>query len=228
MNFLQFGKRPKDGSRSDPNNYRPISVLPVLSKILERLAHNRLYRFITANDMLTPSQSGFRKGNSTSTCLVDFLQNIYENIEQSRTVGVLFLDLRKAFDTVDHRILVSKLSHLGLSNSTLYWLESYLYGRTQVTSVNNCYSKPGIVECGVPQGSILGPLLFILYVNSLPSVLQESSVYLYADDTAIAVSGNNSDDIVNNLKDELTKANNWLCEHKLSLNLSKTKLMFFV
>ena len=142
-------------------------------------------------------------------------------------MGVLFLDLRKAFDMVDHRVLVSKLSQMGLSNNSLFWIESYLFGRTQVMSVNNNMSKPGKVECGVPQGSILGPLFFILYVNSLPSILDTSSVYLYADDSAIAVSGTDTDAIVEQLKCELVKADIWLKDHKLSLNLSKTKLMFF-
>ena len=124
-------------------------------------------------------------------------------------------------------MLVSKLSQMGLSNDSLYWIESYLHGRTQVTSVNNTVSKPGKLDCGVPQGSILGPLFCILYVNSLPSILDDSSVYLYADDTTIAVSGTDTEVIVETLKGELQKADEWLKDHKLSRNLSKTKLMFF-
>ncbi len=168
----------KEGSKSVPGNYRPISVLPVLSKVLERLAHNRLYDYITDHNVLSPSQSGFRKGNSTSTCLIDFLENLYSNIDKGETVGVLFLDLKKAFDTVNHSILVSKLSHLGISNEALEWIESYLYGRSQVTFVNHTYSAAGHVDCGVPQGSILGPLFFILYVNSLPEVLNNRTLMI--------------------------------------------------
>ncbi len=142
-------------------------------------------------------------------------------------MGVLFLDLKKAFNTVDHRILVSRLSNMGLSPNSLGWVESYLYGRTQHTIVNNHKSSSGNLTCGVPQGSILGPLFFILYVNSLPAVLSQSSVFLYADDTAIAVHGENTDQILNTLNQELQLANTWFAEHKLSLNLKKTWVMFF-
>ena len=146
----------KDGPMSDPCNYCPISVLPVISKVLESLAHIRLYTFITDHGILVPSQSGFRKGHSTSTCLIELMQNLYDNISQGRAVGDLFLDPKKAFDTIDHSILVSKLSHLCLSNNILRWVESYLMGSTQVTVTNNIQSC-GSIECGVLQGSILGP-----------------------------------------------------------------------
>ena len=138
-----------------------------------------------------------------------------------------FLDLKKAFDTVDHRILVSKLSEIGLDEHALQWVESYLYGRTQLTVVNGHKSSTGKIQCGVPQGSILGPLFFILYVNSLPNILHNSKVYLYADDTAIAVRGNNTESIVNCLNEELKHARVWFDKHRLSLNLKKTRVMFF-
>ena len=204
----------KDGSTSDLCNYRPISVLPVISKVLEWLAHNRLYQYMMDHGSLLPSQSGFRKGHSTSTCLVEFMQNLYDNKSKGRAVGVLFLDLKKAFDTMDHTILVSKLSHLGLSNNVLYWVESYLLGRSQVTIVNNVLSACGNLECGVLQGSILGPLFFILYVTSLPDMLPDSNVFLYADDTAIAVSCKNVQHTVNCLNNELSRANDWLQQHE--------------
>ena len=117
---------------------------------------------------------------------------------------------------------MSKLSEVGLGPDSLDWVESYLYGRTQHTIVNNHKSSSGNLVCGVPQGSILGPLFFILYVNSLPGVLRNSSVYLYADDTAIAVQGDNTEEIVAVLNQELLQANTWFTKHKLSLNLKKT------
>ena len=145
-----------------------------------------MYKVITDHGVISPSQLGFRKGYSSSTCLIDFLKNIYDKIDKGGAVGMLFLDLKKAFVTVRHSILVSKLSEICFSHDVLDWVESYLCGRSQITVVNNHRLSPGF-ECGVPQGSILGPLFFILYVNNLPDVLTESSVYLYVDDTAIAV-----------------------------------------
>ncbi len=218
----------KEGSCSDPGNYHPISVLPILSKELERVAHNRLYDFISRNNLLTASQSGFRKGHSTGTCLMDFLQNIYDGVESGCATGELFLDLKKVFDTVNHRILVSTLSKMGLSSDSLDWVDSYLYGRVQHTFVNGYKSLDGQVECGVPQGSILGPLFFILYINNLPTVLTKFSVYLYADDTAIAVRGNNTACIIETLNEELAHASSWFTKHQLSLNMKKTCVMFFV
>ena len=156
-----------------------------------------------------------------------FRMNIYININEGRTVGVLFLDLKKVFDTVNHAILVSKLSQLGISDDVLLWVESYLYGCLQTTYVNGHYSSVGSIDCWVSQGSILGLLFFILYVNSLPDSLVESRVYLYADDTAIAVSGNSTHRIIETLSSELQIANNWFRDHLLSLNLQKTKVMFF-
>ena len=121
------------------------------------------------------------------TCLIDFLANIYTNINKGVHCGVLFLDLKKAFDTVDHSILISKLRTHGVKSATCKWLTSYLCGRLQVTRVGRETSEPMRVDCGVPQGSILGPLLFTIYVNDLPSAVSNSKIKLYADDTALTV-----------------------------------------
>ncbi len=140
--------------------------------------------------------------------------------------GVVFLDLKKAFDTVDHNILCCKLSSLRLSNSCTAWFEKYLSGRTQVTKVGNHVSDPGQVSCGVPQGSILGPLLFIIYINSLPNVIENCETFLYANDTAIISTGSTEAEIMNNLSNAMRSAANWLDDNKLSLNIGKTKCMF--
>ncbi len=140
--------------------------------------------------------------------------------------GVLFLDLRKAFDTVDHHILLCRLEEIGLGQSYVEYVKAYLGGRTQVTRVNNAISNPCPVECGVPQGSILGPLLFIVYINSLTSVMPlDVKTYLYADDTALVVNGTDVEEISANLHEALHYAGNWFTDHCLSLNLSKTKVM---
>ena len=148
------------------------------------MVHNRVYDYVSNANLLNDHQSGFRKRYSTGTCLVEFLDVIYNNIQEGRLSGVLFLDLKKAFDTVDHDVVISILSKLNMSNSVLQWFISYLSPRHQITRVEGIDSLYGNVVCGVPQGSILGPLLFVLYINQLPTVLS-SDCFLYADDTAI-------------------------------------------
>ena len=208
------------------NNYRPISVLPILSKVFERIIHNRLYDYVSNANLLNSRQSGFRKRHSTGTCLIEFLDVIYDNIHEGRLSGVLFLDLKKAFDTVDHGVVISTLSKLNMSPAVLKWFESYLTPRLQITRVNGKDSNSLNIVCGVPQGSILGPLLFVLYINRLPSVIN-SDCFLYADDTAIVCTGNTVEDIIARMTDELSAAAAWLSDHKLTLNLKKTKAMFF-
>ncbi len=193
---------------------------------MERVIHDRLYGYLDECQMLSSSQSGFRKSHSTTTCLSDFLNEVYSNIDEGRLSGVAFLDLKKAFDTVDHKILLSKLSDLNISYRTIRWFDSYLGSRTQVTRIGNVTSEPGSLSCGVPQGSILGPLLFITYINSLPEALDGFNTFLYADDTAILTTGDSPEAIATNLNEALSKASDWMTMNKLSLNVSKTKCMF--
>ena len=156
------------------------------------MTHTQLYSYLTDNNLLTPHQSGFRKGFSTGTCLISFLDEIFTNIDTSR---VLFVDLRKAFDTVDHGILLRKLHSDGLKYPAISWFKSYLSNRYQITKMNNCMSTPCEVNCGVPQCSILGPLLFTLYVNDLPSQVRNGTCFPCTDHMAITVSGLDSEEI---------------------------------
>ena len=156
----------KKDDKSNPNNYRPISVLPAVGKVFERIIYNQLYSYLSRNKLLTKHQSGFRSLHSTVTALLDATNEWYFNIDQGNTNVVVFLDLAKAFDTVSHEILLNKLELYGISGPTLDWFKSYLSNRDQVCVVQGYTSEPRKISCGVPQGSILGPLLFLIYIKA--------------------------------------------------------------
>ena len=159
----------KTGEKAETSNYRPISVLPCFSKILERIMYNRVYNFITKNNLLYEKQFGFQAKHSTDHAILELSNEIYQNFSDNKfTLGV-FIDLSKAFDTVNHDILLKKLTFYGINNLYLTWFKSYLSGRTQYIQYDNSKTEMVNISCGVPQGSILGPLLFLIYVNDLKS-----------------------------------------------------------
>ena len=217
----------KDGDKDEPANYRPISILPAISKILERLIHSQLYDHIDTNGLLSDAQFGFRKGHSTSSCILTLLDSIYRNIEANRLTGVIFLDLKKAFDTVDHNILISKLRTFNIKETSLDWFKNYLDSRKQCVKLLNTKSDRKEITCGVPQGSILGPLLFILYINDLEKYLNDCKINLYADDTALYSSSTSYIELMLNLRLELSIVSEWLKANKLTLNVKKTKFVIF-
>ena len=195
-------------------NYRAISVLPILSKPLER--H-------TSNNLLCSNQSAYRPYHSCETALLNISDNWLKAMDNSELVGTVFLDLSKAFDLVNHDILLAKLDKYHTGTNALDWFRSYLTGRTQVVSVSGVLSSPLNLDVGVPQGSILGPLLFSIYINDLPLLLKDTEVDIYADDTMIWSSGTNCTDIQNTLNDSLDKANSWFKLNRMIPNTKKTK-----
>ena len=158
----------KSGEKDKPDNYRPISILPVLSKIYEKIVFNQLYSYLDHFELLKPSQFGFRKNMSMSDAILNTLQYIYDNLDKGYSVVSIFLDLSKAFDCVDHEILLHKLRVYGVRGVALGWFRSYLASRQQYVTFNNKLSERRSVDCGVPQGSIPGPLLFLIVINIFP------------------------------------------------------------
>uniref|UniRef100_A0A8C5LN83 Reverse transcriptase domain-containing protein n=1 Tax=Leptobrachium leishanense TaxID=445787 RepID=A0A8C5LN83_9ANUR len=178
----------KSGDSTLVSNYRPTSLLPVMSKILEKCVYTQLRDYYQYWNYLTPDQSGFCPNHSTTTALLKVCNDIQAGIEQGNLTGAIFLDFAKAFDTVDHGILLKKLKDSGIGDRTLNWFQSYVSDRSQYVSISGSSSLPLPVTCGVLQGSILGPLLFTIFINNLPNICKASTVHMYADDTVIYTS----------------------------------------
>ena len=181
----------KGGDATDPSNYRPIATLSPFSKVLERLVYNQLYSFIDKHQILYKYQFGFRKGYSTEQAILEITDNLKLATDKGQITYGLFLDLSKAFDTVNHKILLSKLYLYGIRGTPHNWFESYLHNRRQYVKIDSTKSSYENITCGIPQGSTLGPLLFLLYVNDLPNCVDKLSVRSFADDTNLFYSGDN-------------------------------------
>jgi hypothetical protein len=205
----------KSDDKRTISNYRPISVLLTFSKILEKLVYNRLLDFFNKHDILSKNQYGFRKNVSTSMALIDLVDQISKSIEKNEfTVGI-FLDLAKAFDTVNHNILLTKLSNYGVRGIAQNWVKNYLTNRYQYVSLNGINSNNLLITCGVPQGSILGPLLFITYINDLNTVSKLLTFIMFADDTNIFIKDRNFDRLISVLNSELEVITDWFCANLL-------------
>lgn len=217
----------KNGDESLLSNYRPISILPCFSKILERIIYNRLFDFLTENNILYSSQFGFQKRHSTEHAFVDLVDQINDNFKANKLTLGIFLDLSKAFDTVDHSILLKKMEAYGITGKTLDLFTSYLSNRLQYISYENKSTDMLEVKCGVPQGSILGPLLFLIYVNDLANVSSLLKPIMFADDTNLFFSHKNIKTLFETVNHELIKIAEWLKANKLSLNVDKTTYTLF-
>jgi len=209
------------------NNYRPVSVLPVFSKLFERIVYLRLLKFVNTSNLFYQYQFGFRENHSTLLALTVLLDKISDSFNNSEIIVGIFLDFKKAFDTIDHNILLQKLSKYGIRGVSLSLISSYLSNRKQYVQFHDSNSKYLPITCGVPQGSILGPILFLLYVNDLPNVSSATIPILFADDTNLFFKGKSFTDIYELINSELSKIYEWILCNKLSLNIAKTNFMIF-
>ena len=217
----------KKGKIEHLDNYRPISVLSTASKILERAVHCQLYEYLNKHKLLNPFQCGFRRNHSTETAAISFTDSIRRQMDQSCLTGAVFIDLRRAFDTVDHALLLDKLRRYGIMESELAWFRDYLSNRMQIVSYQNKLSSPRTISTGVPQGSILGPLLFVLFINDLPEATAKCSVLLYADDAVLFSSAKDAQTIEQALNYDLSVISDWISQNHLFLNKEKTEVVLF-
>ena len=214
----------KGGDRQDPISYRPISLLPSLGKILEKVISIRLLHYFNDFDLFSQYQFGFREGFTTEFAILDIYEKILNNLDNGQTTCSIFLDLAKAFDSVSHEILLRKLEKYGIQGKVLELFTSYLAERKQFVEIDNVQSLIKIIEFGVPQGSILGPILFLIYINDLPEATT-FFIKLYADDTYLCAKNDDLYLLENEVNVELDKVNKWLASNKLTLNIDKSKFM---
>lgn len=220
----------KGGCKSSPDQYRPISLLNTFSKILERIVNKRLAQFVEKNNILSHNQYGFRKEKSTEEAVLNLVNLVSSDLDKGKSCIGVFLDLAKAFDTVSLPILLEKLSRYGIRGIPHNWFTSYLTMRKQVVKINNSHSDTEYTHYGVPQGSILGPLLFNLYINDISDCvknLPNSAVFCYADDTALIFSDSNWEKVLSQTEKGITSINSWLDNNLLTLNPSKTHFICF-
>ena len=209
----------------DPSNYRPLTILSTLSKVFERSAADQQMKYYMENHILNTFQHAYMKGHSTETCLNEMTNYIYGELDQGNLVGVASLDLSKAFDSICHSHLIQKLSNLGLGEKSLNWCKSYLSERRQQTKFKNYISSEETVTSGVPQGSIMGPILFISFINDLPESLNNCKIVSYADDTQILVSAKKSKQIKKMLETLINNAQLWYSRNSLLNNIAKTETL---
>ena len=218
----------KGGDKTDVNNYRPISVLTSISKIVEKLLNNRLMGYLNNFKILSSSQYGFRKGLSTQDAILALTSLIVQEVDKGNKCLAVFLDLKKAFDTVSVVTLERRLEQIGIRDKALSLFKSYLGDRKQMVRIGEHLSGEECITYGIPQGSVLGPTLFLIYINDLYK-LQDvgGNIFSYADDTAIVFTGKSWLDVKNKAETGLAKVSKWLCDNLLTLNIQKTNYICF-
>ena len=217
----------KSESRVACNNYRPIFLLSNIGKIIEKLMHKHLYSFLETQNCFYPAQFGFRLNVSTNNALMSIIENIQTQLDEGKYCTGVFVDLKKVFDTVDHNILLRKLDYYGIRGIANEWFCSYLKKRKQFVSIQNNMSSIKEILTGVPQGSVLGPLLCLINIKDLHKSIRFSKTYHFADDTSIIQSNPLLDRLSKQVNKDLSNLSNWLRANKLSLNVKKTELVIF-
>lgn len=217
----------KSGDPLDPNNYRPISIISTVAKIFEKVIFKRLFKYVNDFSVLSDMQSGFRPNYSTTTALTKFVNDVASSLDNNMPTGAIFIDLTKAFDLVNHYLLLDKLHNIGLCKQSLFWFNSYLHFRRQSVAFNGCFSQYTVMENGVPQGSCLGPLLFSIFINDLPNVCSNCNILLYADDTVIYSAKRDFNLIESSLQSDFDDIQKWFNANGLILNKTKSYSMLF-
>ena len=205
----------------------PISLLSNINKIFEKLMHSRLYDFLTIHDCIYEHQFGFRNKHSTNHALLDLTEDIRRALDDNSFAVGIFIDLQKAFDTVDHKILLHKLEYYGIRGIANDWIKSYLTNRKQFVTINGFDSSTNIMKFGVPQGSVLGPLLFLIYINDLHTAIKYCTTRHFADDTNLLIKNKSLKQMKKHVNLDLRNLCKWLKSNKISLNASKTELLVF-
>ena len=220
----KFKLIPKAGKLSDPSNWKPISMTNIFSKLLEKLVHNQLLKYLSVNNLFTQKQFGFLPEKSTHEAIFKVVQNVYSNINNKKITGMILLDIAKAFNCIDHEILYVKMENAGFSGKVLSWFKSYL-DRRQYVIINGKTSDILGVKNGIAQGTVLGPILLIFYINDIIDCTKYVNMSLFADDCLIHLSGNIWDSVHRKIQRDFDAIINWTLRHNLRLNLGKTKAM---
>ena len=216
----------KKGAKNDTNNYRPISLLNSFSKILEKAVSFQLIKHLDANNILYKNQFGFRKKHSTVHAIIDFIHKLEELKNKNDKVACVFIDLMKAFDTTSHTIILKKLNLIGVKDEALNWFKNYLNNRKQRVKIGETFSDFLNINLGVPQGSILGPLLFSIYINDFPEINKLLAV-LFADDTTIILNSPNNQLLKEHANSKLEASSEWFNNNELTLNALKTRVIHY-
>lgn len=217
----------KGGSANDCNQFRPISLLSTFAKIYEKLMKKKLINFLERTNFISKFQFGFREGLNTEHALKNFMDSVFDGLNHSKKVSGLFLDIKKAFDTVDHKILLEKIYNCGIRGNVYNWFESYLTGRNQCVKLNMTFSNFGVIQQGVPQGSVLGAILFLIYVNDLCNAKFKGCVTAFADDTAFSYIADSWEEIEQHINEDLKALQWWFSKNHMLLSPEKTKYINF-
>lgn len=215
----------KGGTHSDYRNYRPIAILSSIEKIMEKYITNKLNKYLEKHKIINEDQHGFQKGKSTVTLLKNFTDYVNSNLNTNKVIITIFIDLKKAFDTINHTILIKRLKNIGIRGKILEWFKNYLKQRTMLVRINGKDSVTRVINRGIPQGSILGPVLYTIYVNQVFDYMEYCKMYMYADDTAMTVVHNDINVAMKFMQKDFNTFQLWIHDNELVINEKKTKIM---